>query len=125
MQLLFVYVDIDNEEEGKPVADYFGITGDAPKVSFLSFLIKLLLFQYALPVRNSDTVSEHTIIHQVVELFLQVLGYTADDNTKKYILDKEVALENIKVETTLLVSLVTSVFFDDMLFCFSVIILFL
>ncbi|XP_057782643.1 protein disulfide isomerase-like 1-4 [Salvia miltiorrhiza] len=31
-KLVFVYVDIGNEEVGKPVADYFGITGDAPKV---------------------------------------------------------------------------------------------
>ncbi|KAL8499534.1 hypothetical protein ACS0TY_022470 [Phlomoides rotata] len=54
-QLLFVYVDIDNEEEGKPVADYFGLTKDTPKV----------------------------------------LGYTGED-TKKYILDKAVTLENIK-----------------------------
>ncbi|KAL8529291.1 hypothetical protein ACS0TY_006641 [Phlomoides rotata] len=54
-QLLFVYMDIDNEEEGKPVADYFGLTKDTPKV----------------------------------------LGYTGED-TKKYILDKAVTLENIK-----------------------------
>ncbi|KAL8486528.1 hypothetical protein ACS0TY_023282 [Phlomoides rotata] len=54
-KLLFVYVDIDNEEEGKPVADYFDLTKDTPKV----------------------------------------LGYTGED-TKKYILDKEVTLENIK-----------------------------
>ncbi|KAL8496662.1 hypothetical protein ACS0TY_020378 [Phlomoides rotata] len=54
-KLLFVYVDIDNEEEGKPVADYFGLTKDTPRV----------------------------------------LGYTGED-TKKYILDKEVTLENIK-----------------------------
>lgn len=31
-KLIFVYVEIDNEEVGKPVADYFGITGDSPKV---------------------------------------------------------------------------------------------
>ncbi|XP_047333037.1 protein disulfide isomerase-like 1-4 [Impatiens glandulifera] len=31
-KLIFVYVDIDNEEVGKPVADYFGITGNAPKI---------------------------------------------------------------------------------------------
>lgn len=31
-KLIFVYVDIDNEEVGKPVADYFGVTEDAPKV---------------------------------------------------------------------------------------------
>ncbi|KAL7115765.1 hypothetical protein ACP275_04G201600 [Erythranthe tilingii] len=31
-KLIFVYVDIDNEEVGKPVADYFGVAGDAIKV---------------------------------------------------------------------------------------------
>lgn len=32
LQLIFVYVEMDNEDVGKPVSDYFGITGDAPKV---------------------------------------------------------------------------------------------
>ncbi|KDP44055.1 hypothetical protein JCGZ_05522 [Jatropha curcas] len=31
-KLIFVYVELDNEEVGKPVADYFGISGDAPSV---------------------------------------------------------------------------------------------
>ncbi|KAM7259081.1 hypothetical protein ACFE04_014822 [Oxalis oulophora] len=31
-KLIFVYVDLDNENDGRPVADYFGVTGDAPKV---------------------------------------------------------------------------------------------
>ncbi|KAF2284658.1 hypothetical protein GH714_028868 [Hevea brasiliensis] len=31
-QLVFVYVELDNEDVGKPVADYFGITGNAPTV---------------------------------------------------------------------------------------------
>ncbi|KAG6415411.1 hypothetical protein SASPL_122822 [Salvia splendens] len=31
-KLIFVYVDVGNEDVGKPVADYFGITGDDPKV---------------------------------------------------------------------------------------------
>lgn len=36
MQLLFVHVEMDNEDVGKPVADYFGVTGDASKVTFLN-----------------------------------------------------------------------------------------
>lgn len=32
LQLIFVLVEMDNEDVGKPVADYFGITGDGPKV---------------------------------------------------------------------------------------------
>lgn len=32
MQLIFVYVELDNEDVGKPVADYFGIAGNAPTV---------------------------------------------------------------------------------------------
>ncbi|KAL2507523.1 Protein disulfide isomerase-like 1-4 [Forsythia ovata] len=31
-KLIFVHVDMDNEDVGKPVADYFGVTGDASKV---------------------------------------------------------------------------------------------
>ncbi|KAK7257715.1 hypothetical protein RIF29_31886 [Crotalaria pallida] len=31
-KLIFVHVETDNEDVGKPVADYFGITGSAPKV---------------------------------------------------------------------------------------------
>ncbi|KAJ9188857.1 hypothetical protein P3X46_000215 [Hevea brasiliensis] len=31
-KLIFVYVELDNEEVGKPVADYFGVSGNAPTV---------------------------------------------------------------------------------------------
>ncbi|KAI3736520.1 hypothetical protein L2E82_26335 [Cichorium intybus] len=31
-KLIFVYVEMDNEDVGKPVGDYFGITGDAQQV---------------------------------------------------------------------------------------------
>ncbi|XP_034687822.1 protein disulfide isomerase-like 1-4 [Vitis riparia] len=31
-KIIFVYVEMDNEEIGRPVSDYFGVTGDAPKV---------------------------------------------------------------------------------------------
>ncbi|KAF7823408.1 protein disulfide isomerase-like 1-4 [Senna tora] len=31
-KLIFVHVEMDNEDVGKPVADYFGITGNAPQV---------------------------------------------------------------------------------------------
>ncbi|KAK6121661.1 hypothetical protein DH2020_044588 [Rehmannia glutinosa] len=55
-KIIFVHVEVDNEEVGKPVADYFGVTGDAPKV----------------------------------------LGFTGNEDTKKYFLDGEVTLEKIK-----------------------------
>lgn len=32
-QLIFVSVDLDNEDYGKPVAEYFGVSGNGPKVS--------------------------------------------------------------------------------------------
>ncbi|KAL8171186.1 LOW QUALITY PROTEIN: hypothetical protein V2J09_022990 [Rumex salicifolius] len=32
LQLLFVFVEMDNEDHGKPVAEYFGITGVSPKI---------------------------------------------------------------------------------------------
>ncbi|GMI97009.1 PROTEIN DISULFIDE ISOMERASE 2, ARABIDOPSIS THALIANA PROTEIN DISULFIDE ISOMERASE 2, PDI-like 1-4 [Hibiscus trionum] len=31
-KLIFVYVQLDNEDYGRPVADYFGVTGDGPKI---------------------------------------------------------------------------------------------
>lgn len=37
-QLIFVYVEMDNEDVGRPVADYFGIAGDTPKVKCFSSL---------------------------------------------------------------------------------------
>ncbi|KAK7402130.1 hypothetical protein VNO78_14150 [Psophocarpus tetragonolobus] len=31
-KVIFVYVEMDNEEVGKPISEYFGISGNAPKV---------------------------------------------------------------------------------------------
>ncbi|XAR52369.1 Protein disulfide-isomerase [Bertholletia excelsa] len=31
-KLIFVFVEMDNEDVGKPVSDYFGVSGDAPRV---------------------------------------------------------------------------------------------
>lgn len=39
MQALFVYVPMDEEDAGKPVAEYFGIDGDAPRVSIHIFFM--------------------------------------------------------------------------------------
>ncbi|RRT74539.1 hypothetical protein B296_00022443 [Ensete ventricosum] len=35
LKLIFVYVEMDNEDVGKPVSDNFGVTGDDPQVMFL------------------------------------------------------------------------------------------
>jgi len=35
LQLIFVYVEMDNEDVGKPVSDYFGVSGSGPKVIFV------------------------------------------------------------------------------------------
>jgi len=35
LKLIFVSVDLDNEDYGKPVAEYFGVSGNGPKVSLL------------------------------------------------------------------------------------------
>ncbi|KAK1421618.1 hypothetical protein QVD17_24098 [Tagetes erecta] len=56
-KLIFVFVELDNEDVGKPVADYFGITGDAP----------------------------------------QVIGYTGNDDAKKFVFDQDLTLENLKI----------------------------
>ncbi|KAK7312563.1 hypothetical protein VNO77_36510 [Canavalia gladiata] len=55
-KLIFVHVEMDNEDVGKPVADYFGIAGNAPKV----------------------------------------LAFTGNDDGKKFVLDGEVTVDNIK-----------------------------
>ncbi|XP_027346620.1 protein disulfide isomerase-like 1-4 [Abrus precatorius] len=55
-KLVFVHVAMDNEDVGKPVADYFGITGNAPKV----------------------------------------LAFTGNDDGRKFLLDGEVTVDNIK-----------------------------
>uniref|UniRef100_A0A2P2L946 protein disulfide-isomerase n=1 Tax=Rhizophora mucronata TaxID=61149 RepID=A0A2P2L946_RHIMU len=60
-KLIFVYVEMDNEDVGKPVSDYFGVSGSAPKV----------------------------------------LGYTGNEDARKFVLDGEVTLDKIKVETFL------------------------
>ncbi|CAN6447038.1 unnamed protein product [Victoria cruziana] len=55
-KLLFVHVDMDNEDVGKPVSEYFGVSGDGPTV----------------------------------------LGYSGNDDSKKYKLDGEVNLDALK-----------------------------
>ncbi|CAM8909997.1 unnamed protein product [Rhodiola kirilowii] len=55
-KLIFVFVESDNEDVGKPVSEYFGVTGDAPKV----------------------------------------LAYTGNDDGKKFFLEGEVTLDNLK-----------------------------
>ncbi|CAN1346438.1 Protein disulfide isomerase-like 1-4 [Linum perenne] len=54
-KLVCVFVDMDNEDVGKPVSDYFGIT-TSPKV----------------------------------------IGYTGNEDTKKFVLDKDVTVDNVK-----------------------------
>ncbi|CAL1366721.1 unnamed protein product [Linum trigynum] len=54
-KLICVYVDMENEDVGKPVSDYFGIT-TSPKL----------------------------------------IGYTGNEDTKKFIFDKEITVDNIK-----------------------------
>ncbi|KAK9168841.1 hypothetical protein Syun_000981 [Stephania yunnanensis] len=55
-KLIFVFVEMDNEDFGRPVSDYFGVSGD------------------------------HT----------RVLAYTGNDDAKKFVLDGELVLDNIK-----------------------------
>lgn len=55
-KLIFVHVEMDNEDVGKPVSDYFGVTGDGPKL----------------------------------------LAYSGNEDGRKYVLDGEFTLANIK-----------------------------
>ncbi|KAI7990089.1 Protein disulfide isomerase-like 1-4 [Camellia lanceoleosa] len=56
-KLIFVYVEMDNEDVGRPVADYFGVIGDSPKV----------------------------------------IGFSGNEDAKKYVLAGEVTLDKLKV----------------------------
>ncbi|KAL3520673.1 hypothetical protein ACH5RR_018822 [Cinchona calisaya] len=56
-KLLYVYVEMDNEDVGKPVSDYFGVQGDAPRV----------------------------------------LAYTGNEDARKFLLDGDLSLSNIKL----------------------------
>lgn len=76
---------MDNEDVGKPVSDYFGVS-DGPTVT----LFPLNCF-----------ISFSCSIYKVVILFscsLQVLAYTGNDDAKKFVLDGKVTLDNIKVD---------------------------
>lgn len=43
MQLVFVHVEMDDPDTGKPVAEYFGVEENAPKVLFLCALTAVSL----------------------------------------------------------------------------------
>ncbi|KAL1552756.1 protein disulfide-isomerase [Salvia divinorum] len=55
-KLLCVYVELDNEDVGKPVSEYFGVDGETPSV----------------------------------------LAYTGNDDARKFMLDGEITVDNIK-----------------------------
>nr|XP_027086854.1 protein disulfide isomerase-like 1-3 isoform X2 [Coffea arabica] len=56
-KLLCVYVEMDNKDVGKPVSDYFGVQGDAPRV----------------------------------------LAYTGNEDARKFLLEGDLTLSNIKL----------------------------
>lgn len=43
-------MDLDNEDYGKPVAEYFGVSGNGPKVSRYLFLFLFLLWDSELHI---------------------------------------------------------------------------
>lgn len=49
LQIIFIYVEIDNEDVGKPVAEYFGVSGDGPNVSLSS------AFSLSFPFLSADS----------------------------------------------------------------------
>lgn len=57
LKLIFVSVDLDNEDYGKPVAEYFGVSGNGPKL----------------------------------------IGYTGNEDPKKYFFDGEIQSDKIKI----------------------------
>lgn len=88
---------------GRPVADYFGVTGDSPKVkhffSLRHFSCTPILFH-----TNGNLILA-VLTFWFVMFSFQVIGYSGNDDSKKYILDGEVTPDNIKV------TLVQSVWF--------------
>ncbi|KAH9700664.1 protein disulfide isomerase-like 1-4 [Citrus sinensis] len=58
-KLIFVYVQMDNEDVGKPVSEYFGITGEAPKTfgeDFLEGKVKPFFKSDPIPETNDGDV---------------------------------------------------------------------
>ncbi|XP_044978912.1 protein disulfide isomerase-like 1-4 [Hordeum vulgare subsp. vulgare] len=67
MQLLFVFVERDNEEVGEPVANYFGITGQETTV--LAYTrnedAKKFFFNGEISLDNIKVISENILANSV------------------------------------------------------------
>ncbi|KAK2971653.1 hypothetical protein RJ640_010894 [Escallonia rubra] len=74
-KLLFVYVEMDNEDVGVPVSEYFGVSGDAPR----AFENILLIWD-----RSSKLFA------------IMVLAYTGNEDARKFMLDGDLTLSSIK-----------------------------
>lgn len=44
-----MFVEIDNEDVGKPVSEYFGVSGDAPRVRYLYYTAPCRYSVFELP----------------------------------------------------------------------------
>ena len=105
LQLIFVYVQVDNEDFGRPVADYFGVSGDGPKVSLsypLWSFFPLVLFFWMEDMGGRGEIC-CTYLQQIwyslngVFFITQILAYTGNDDARKFVLDGDVAFDKIKV----------------------------
>ena len=81
---------MDNEDVGKPVSDYFGVAGDAPRVSF----------PHSFFFFKSDICSRIQFIQTKfwrLFTYMQVLAYTGNEDGKKFVLDGALTSQSIKV----------------------------
>ena len=53
LQLTFFYVEMDNQDIGKQVLDYFGVSGDSPRVRYFYTLVSITLIFLQISEVNS------------------------------------------------------------------------
>ncbi|XP_022847434.1 protein disulfide isomerase-like 1-4 [Olea europaea var. sylvestris] len=67
-KLLFVHVEMDNEDVGKPVADYFGVTGDASKEMMILRNMFLMGKSLLIKLRHLERISYKTSSNHSISL---------------------------------------------------------
>lgn len=91
-QLLFVYSQMNPKLKGQ-ISDYFGVTGHTSRVSFLLYLDS---------VKSLWLRCSFCLIHQyekmvTVQIYLQLIAVASIRKRKKYVLNGELTLSNVKV----------------------------
>lgn len=69
-----MYVQMDNEDVGKPVSEYFGITGEAPKVIFPYVLFLFRSYKFSLSLSSRIEIIVRTFSHTMELIYLLVFN---------------------------------------------------